>query len=80
MVVISTDFWYTTPNLEHSHCAHWTFRPYPPIVKNKKYPPVLAPKSKLHPYIFTILMDGGPNFEIKTKNYQKSELFIWILD
>ena len=60
--------------------AHWTFRPYTPIVKNKKYPPVLAPKSKLHPYIFTILMDGGPNFEIKTKNYQKSELFIWILD
>ena len=43
--------------------AHWTFRPYPPIVTNEKYPPILALKSKLPPYIFTIfdniLIDGG---------------------
>ena len=35
-------------------CAHWTFRPYPPIVKNEKYPPFMAHKSKLPPYILTI--------------------------
>ena len=44
-------------------CAQWTFRPYPPIVENEKYPPNLAIKSKLPSYIFTIsdniLIDGG---------------------
>ena len=40
-------------NAGASQCAHWTFRPYPPIVKNEKYPPFMAHKSKLAPYILT---------------------------
>ena len=35
-------------------CAHWTYRPYPPTVKNEKYPPILTKNSKLPPNILTI--------------------------
>ena len=54
-------------------CAHLTFRPYTPIVKKEKYPPILALKSKLPPYIFfisgNILIDGGLKYHGHINSY-----------
>ena len=52
---IMKNHWFSKPSsYEQSQFTHWTFRPYPPIVKYENDPSVLAKKSKLPPNVFII--------------------------